>query len=262
MNSVQTLQTSRPKPDHSVSFGLLQLIDLKSFDNLGTEEKAILESVHWSMKTVAAGRSVFDQGDDRETVYVLSSGWAFRYQMLADGKRQILDFVFGGSLLGFGSCGAHCYGLETVTECKFAALPYLQFRRLLSLSPTLALNVVERISESETRAHEHMTSLGRRGARERIAGLIFELASRTNANGLVGHHCRLELPITQIMIGDALGLSNEHVCRVLGKLADSGLISLNRNVLEVLDREALMQEADRAMHIGLLAGVTELSIAA
>ena len=34
---------------------------------------------------------------------VLLSGWAFRYQTLPDGKRQILDFIFAGSLVGW--CG-------------------------------------------------------------------------------------------------------------------------------------------------------------
>jgi CRP/FNR family transcriptional regulator, anaerobic regulatory protein len=247
MNSTPICQASHPNRAKSGSAGLLQLIGSRCFDNLQNAERERLESVHWAIKTIEGGRTVFDQGEARETVYVLLSGWAFRYQLLSDGKRQILDFVFGGSLLGFGSGGLNCYGLETVTDCRVAMLPYVQFRRLLALSPTLAISVAERISDSETRAHKHMTSLGLRGARERIAGLILELASRTLCNGLAGRSCKLALPITQIMIGDALGLSNEHVCRVLGKLANSGVISFSRNILEVLDKEALMLEAGLEM---------------
>lgn len=256
MNSTPICQALHPNQAKSGSAGLLQLIGSRAFDNLQHAEREHLESVHWAIKTVKGGRTVFDQGDDRDTVYVLLSGWAFRYQLLPDGKRQILDFVFGGSLLGFGSCGVNCYGLETVTDCKVAMLPHAQFRKLLYLCPTLAISVAERVADSETRAHGHMTSLGRRGARERIAGLILELASRTVSNGLDGHSCKIALPITQIMIGDALGLSNEHVCRVLGRLTDSGVVSFSRNVLEVLDREALMQEAgleadDSSLSIGI-----------
>jgi len=243
MNNARDCQILSASNVNSGSTGLLQLIGLKAFNDLDPVEKERLEGVHWATKVIHGGRTVFDQGDDRQTVYVLLSGWAFRYQLLADGKRQILDFVFGGSLLGFGACGANCYGLETVTDCKVALLPYMQFRRLIGLSPTLAISVAERVSDSETRAHEHMTSLGRRAARERIAGLIVELVSRTTSDGLAKHSCRLELPITQIMIGDALGLSNEHVCRILGKLADAGTISFSRNVLQVLDKGALVQEA-------------------
>ena len=45
------------------------------------------------------------------------------------------------------------------------------------------------------------------------------------------------------MIGDALGLSNEHVCRVLGKLAGDGVIEINNHTLKVLDQAALAREA-------------------
>jgi DNA-binding transcriptional regulator LsrR (DeoR family) len=53
----------------------------------------------------------------------------------------------------------------------------------------------------------------------------------------------IDLPVTQIMIGDALGLSNEHVCRILGKLANDGVIEINHHTLKVLDQTALAREA-------------------
>jgi hypothetical protein len=45
------------------------------------------------------------------------------------------------------------------------------------------------------------------------------------------------------MIGDALGLSNEHVCRTLARLAEDGVLELNRHALRVLDPVALAEEA-------------------
>ena len=53
----------------------------------------------------------------------------------------------------------------------------------------------------------------------------------------------IDLPVTQIMIGDALGLSNEHVCRILGKLANDKVIEINNHTLKVLDQAALTREA-------------------
>ena len=93
------------------------------------------------------------------------------------------------------------------------------------------------------RAHEHMTSLGRRSARERIAALIVELTCRAQCTDLGKREYSIDLPVTQIMIGDALGLSNEHVCRVLGKLAGDGVIEINNHTLKVLDQAALAREA-------------------
>jgi CRP/FNR family transcriptional regulator, anaerobic regulatory protein len=243
MNNSQNCNAKFLSYDKSSIISLRHLMGAAALEHLEIGERDQLESVHWLVRTIGKGQSIIDQGEDRETIYIILSGWAFRYQTLSDGKRQILDFVFDGTLVGFGSGKTNSYGVEAVTNCRVASLPQIQFRRLLNKCPSLAIQVAERVSDSEMRAHEHMTSLGRRSARERIAALIVELASRTHSNESRVRNSSLELPVTQIMIGDALGLSNEHVCRVLGKLTTDGLIAFDRHTLEVLDEEALIQEA-------------------
>jgi CRP/FNR family transcriptional regulator, anaerobic regulatory protein len=222
---------------------LRHLVGDSAFGHLEGEEREHLEAARWLVRTVGKNSSLIDQGEGREVVGVLLSGWAFRYQTLPDGKRQILDFIFSGSLVGFGSGATYSYGVEMVTACTVATLPHGQFRRLLAACPTLAMQVVERVSDSEMRAHEHMTSLGRRGARERIAALIVELTCRAQCTDLGKREYSIDLPVTQMMIGDALGLSNEHVCRILGKLANDKVIEINNHTLKVLDQAALTREA-------------------
>jgi CRP/FNR family transcriptional regulator, anaerobic regulatory protein len=229
--------------DKSTSISLEHLFGAHALNHLEAGEKARLEAVHWSARTAVKGSIIIDQGANREAVFVLLSGWAFRFQTLPDGKRQILDFIFAGCLVGFGCGTTNSYGVEAVTDCKIASVSYAQFRRLLSVCPSLAIHVAERVSDSEMRAHDHITSLGRRSARERIAGFIVELASKTPKAAAEGARRSFELPVTQIMIGDALGLSNEHVCRVLGKLANDGVLRFDRHMLEVLDEAALVREA-------------------
>lgn len=222
---------------------LRRLIAPRALDQLEAGERSHLNNARWSARTVDRCSTLIEQGAERSSVMVMMSGWAFRYQTLSDGKRQILDFVFAGSLLGFGSGNVSSYGVETVTACTVASMPFAQFRRLLASCPTLAINVAERISDSEMRAHEHITSLGRRSARERIAAFIVELALQTKSAGSYCCAETLQLPVTQIMIGDALGLSNEHVCRMMAKLAGDGIIELGRHAIKVLDTAALAREA-------------------
>lgn len=235
--------TKIPDYNKSDSVVLRHLMGVQAHIQLESGEKQRLEAARWLVRTLGKNCSLIDQGEDRKVVGVLLSGWAFRYQTLPDGKRQILDFIFAGSLVGFGSGATNFYGVETVTTCTVATLHYGQFRRLLATCPSLAMQVVERVSDSEMRAHEHMTSLGRRGARERIAALIVELTHRAQCTDLGKREYSIDLPVTQIMIGDALGLSNEHVCRVLGKLANDGVIEINNHTLKVLNQAALAREA-------------------
>ena len=222
---------------------LTQLLGVSASAELRTDERQRLEAARWLVRSVDKNCSLIDQGEDRKVVGVLLSGWAFRYQTLPNGKRQIIDFIFAGSLVGFGSGTTNSYGVEMVTACTVATMPHGQFRRLLATCPTLAMRIVECISDGEIRAHEHITSLGRRGARERIAALIVELTCRAQCTNLGKREYSFDHPVTQIMIGDALGLSNEHVCRVLGKLGGDGVIEINNHTLKVLDQAALAREA-------------------
>jgi CRP/FNR family transcriptional regulator, anaerobic regulatory protein len=232
-----------------ISQTLKHLMAVPVLARVESDECKLLAGANWMVREIAKTCSLNSQGQDRKTVSVLVSGWAFRYQTLRNGKRQILDFVFAGALFGFGSGGTYPYGVETVTDCTVASLPHDQFRRLLAASPALAMQVVERISDSEMRAHDHMTSLGRHSARERIATLILELASRSSRKELGLNKYTIDLPVTQLMIGDALGLSNEHVCRVLGKLAKDRVIEVAHHTLKVLDPAALAREAGAEVNI-------------
>ncbi len=158
------------------------------------DSNAQLEGARWPVRTVDKGCALIDQGEDREKVGVLLSGSAFHHQTFPDGKLQIPDFIFAGSLVGFDSRTTHTYGVETVTSCTIATLPYGQFRRLLATCPTLAVQVVERVSDSEMCSHKHVTNLGRRSALERIAALTMELISRARCTDCDKRKYSIALP--------------------------------------------------------------------
>jgi CRP/FNR family transcriptional regulator, anaerobic regulatory protein len=237
------IYTTANTQDNTQMRAIRYLVGTQGFARLGEDERKFLSQMHWVIRTVPKGTTLIDQGQDRSVVSVLFSGWAFRYQTLLDGKRQILDFLIPGALVGFGPGETNWYGVETVTDCTVASLSLTCFYRLLSGCPALAIRIAECVAMGEMRAHEHMTNLGRRNARERVAALIIELTSSTQLKKADSTTNAMELPITQVMIGDALGLSNEHVCRTLAKLAEDGVLELSHRALRVLDAEALAEEA-------------------
>jgi CRP-like cAMP-binding protein len=76
--------------------------------------------------------------------------------------------------------------------------------------------------------------MGRRDSVQRVAHLMCELYVRALNIGLtVGD--RFEMPLTQIVLGDALGLTPVHVNRVLRKLKVRGVMSLSRGSLTIAD---------------------------
>jgi CRP-like cAMP-binding protein len=82
------------------------------------------------------------------------------------------------------------------------------------VSPTLrdAYAMSEALEEAYLLAH--IARLGRLHAQERIADLFLELHERLSLNGTAGPR-GFDIPLTQEMLGDALGLTSVHVNRML-----------------------------------------------
>ena len=234
---------------NTIAFGtqkvamLKSLVGLSNYARFDSAEKTALENASWVIRTVDRGVALLSQGEECKSVSVILSGWSFSCQTLVDGKRQILDFTLAGTLLGFGANRTAQRSVETITPCVVGSLPVSQFYGLLARCPHFAVQIAEHIVDSEMRAHAHLTHLGRRSARERVAALVVELISRSNMRKTAGGGDGQDLPLTLAMIADALGLSSEHVCRTLAKMAEDGVLELKRQSLRILDANALSREA-------------------
>ena len=152
----------------------------------------------------------FRAGDDSPELYTLYYGWAFRFKTLPDGRRQILNFLLPGDLIGLQAAmfdGA-LHGIEALTDVELCVLPRRKVWALFGKMPDLAFDVTWLGSREESLVDENLTSVGRRTAEERIAALIVKLYKRANALGLVTDGT-FTFPLTQQHIADALVSSIE-----------------------------------------------------
>jgi CRP-like cAMP-binding protein len=94
---------------------------------------------------------------------------------------------------------------------------------------------------------ERLTNAGRRSAYERVSHLMLELFVRLSAAGLA-RDMSFRMPLTQELIGDALGLTTIHVNRTLRSLRRDGLISIQGKRVTLLDPErlSLLSDFDRS----------------
>jgi CRP-like cAMP-binding protein len=196
-----------------------------------------------SFRTLKAGESLYFQGDESRYIYLLLDGWAFRHQSLEDGRRQILDFALAGAVFGLPATSMLTHGVEALTPCTFSVFTRDNLFDLLQRVPVLGLRFIEIMAGAEARAYEHLTSVGRRTARERVANLLMELLLRSRRMEPAGATARMMLPLMQPHIGDALGLASETVCRTLAAMRKDGVLVLRAQKLEVLDIDRLAAEA-------------------
>jgi CRP/FNR family transcriptional regulator, anaerobic regulatory protein len=196
-----------------------------------------------SFRNLKAGESLYFQGDDCRNIYLLLDGWAFRHQSLEDGRRQILDFTLPGTAFGLPGSGVMTHSVEALTLCRFSVFARDNLCELLQRVPVLALRFVELLAGAEARAFEHLTNVGRRSARERVANLLVELLMRAHELDATAQTPRITLPLMQPHIADALGLASETVCRTLAAMRKDGIVVLRAQKLDVLDIDRLAVEA-------------------
>jgi len=196
-----------------------------------------------SFRTLGVGETLYFQGDESRYIYLLLDGWAFRHQSLEDGRRQILDFALPGAVFGFPATNILTHGVEALTPCTFSVFTRDNLFDLLQRVPVLGLRFIEIMAGAEARAYEHLTSVGRRSARERVANLLMEMLLRARRADPADGTARMTLPLMQPHIADALGLASETVCRTLAAMRRDGVLVLRAQKLEVLDIDRLADEA-------------------
>lgn len=189
--------------------------------------------------TLEPGQSLYYQGDDCRNIYLLLDGWAFRHQILEDGRRQILDFALPGVVFGLPGSGMMSHSLETLTGCTFSVFTRERLFDLMRDVPALGFRLLENLADAEARAFEHLTSVGRRTAKERVAHLLLELVLRMRAPVPALPNGTMTLPLMLPHIADALGLTSETVCRALSSMRKDRIVVLRGQKLDVLDLKRL-----------------------
>jgi CRP-like cAMP-binding protein len=212
-------------------------------NGLSSHDTLRINAARPSFRNLRAGETLYFQGDESRYIYLLLDGWCFRHQSLEDGRRQILDFALAGAVFGFPTASILTHSVEALTPCTFSVFTRDNLFDLLQRVPVLSSRFIEIMAGAEARAYEHLTSVGRRTARERVANLLMELLLRSRRVESAGGTARMTLPLMQPHIADALGLASETVCRTLAAMRKDGVLVLRAQKLEVLDIDRLAEEA-------------------
>ena len=187
-----------------------------------------------------AGATILVEGASSAHLYTALSGFGFRYKVLEDGRRQILNYFFPGDLVGLqGALMAEMqHSVEALTPVALCVFERERLHDLYRRHPGLAYDMTWMASREERFLDEHLLSVGRRSAVERAAYLLAFLATRSQATGFASKQTR-HLPITQNHVADTLGLSIVHTNRTLKKLGARGLIRWLERGVEILDVDGL-----------------------
>ena len=217
---------------------------LSSLVDLAPDDVEALTRATAQPRTYTAKQDMIREGDRPGPVFAMLDGWACRYKILPSGTRQIMAFMLPGDAcdLHVGMLTEMDHSLQAITNSQIALIPGEEMAAMMDAHPRIAqaMYKAQLIDEGTLRAW--IVSMGRRSSVERVAHLMCELYLRSIGPGMEAGDA-VELPISQVVLADALGMTPVHINRVLRDLRVSGAMALQRGSLKILDPIKLVRIA-------------------
>jgi CRP-like cAMP-binding protein len=190
--------------------------------------------------TIKKAKDIIVEGYEYKLLHVVESGFAIRYKLLHTGKRQIVNIIMPGDIIGFPAC-FYDYAIFSVTalgEMSLHPVALDRFAEVCLTRATVATALLWFAAREAAIYAEHIIDAGRREPLERLSHFLLEMLTRLQAIGSASTDSFV-MPLSQEGIGDVIGLSAPHVNRMLAELRRDGLIAMKGQTITILDRAAL-----------------------
>ena len=214
---------------------------LSNYIDLPQADRTVLEALSRKAEHIAAHTDLIREGAAPDSVYLILTGWACRYKVLPDGKRQIMNYLIPGDLSDqrIFVLTRMDHSIATMTAASVVVIPAQTMIDLTDGHPRIAGALWWNTLVDEAITREWVVNVGQRKALERVAHLICEMFVRARAVGL-SDKLSFDLPITQTDLADTVGLTLVHTNRMLQNLRAEGLIAWTRHRLTILDFDRLV----------------------
>lgn len=205
-----------------------------------------------NQRVLTRGTELLHEGTRAENAYVLTSGWAIRFNSLSNGRRQVSSILLPGDLIGLEG---HLLAESTASVTALTPATVAEFRSttivdLLERHPRLGATLLWMTAREDAFLGERLLSGGRLTAFERMGHFFVELYHRLKLVGFVDG-ASFEYPLTLEILADALGMSMVHASRTMQRLHAARLMRRTQRRIEILDLAKLEREtAFAGLYIG------------
>ncbi len=208
-------------------------------------ETAALNQLTSTARTIRRGADIVIQGRAYDSIFLLGEGFALRYRIMLDGRRQVLNVSIPGDTIGYPACffDKSLYSVSALSKVVVYAISFEEIATIFRDHPRLAVALFWSTAREAAMFGEHLANVGWRSASERLAHFLLEIATRLEAIGLCDGGT-FDLPLTQAKLADVLGLSIPHVNRMLRRLREDGLIEMSGPRVRIVNRPALAALAE------------------
>ncbi len=196
----------------------------------------------------AAMRRVYDpeqviliEGEPCAGLYIVESGWLKAVKIGMEGREQVLQTLGPGEVFNAISVFTDAPNQATVAALEASVVWMVRREALLKLlddHPALARQVVKDFAGRVMHLIRMVEDLALRSVEARLARLLLEQAE--------GESVQRRRWATQAEMASRLGTVPDVVNRALRKLAEGGMIQVERHQIQILDKEGLKSAAQLA----------------
>jgi CRP-like cAMP-binding protein len=200
-----------------------------------------LQAAIGQARVVPARRELLQEGREISEPLLIVEGWAARVRILIDGRRQFLSFLLPGEMIGL------CRHGQPLAVSTVVALTDMTVARVPDCAPDSALaeSLAVSIALEEAYLLAQIARLGRLNAQERIGDLLLELHERLSLSQIATGGS-FEVPLTQEVLADAVGLTPVHVNRMIQLLRREGLLAWKGRRVSLRAEETLARMVGRS----------------
>jgi len=215
---------------------------------MGDIDLTCLDGLGFTRRRVAAGDTLYREGDKFQYIYAVRSGTLKSSLMLSDGREQVSGFHIAGELVGLDGVaqGRHASSTIALEDTEVCAISYTALSEL-AISTAGMQHIVSRLMSSEIlREHTLMMLLGSMNAEERLAAFLLNLSQRYAARGYSDREFHLRM--SRAEIGSYLGMKLETVSRTFSAFQQQRLMEVDKRHIRIVDLEGLKRRFDVRVH--------------
>ncbi|MGE6663145.1 Crp/Fnr family transcriptional regulator [Pseudomonas sp. NPDC077408] len=193
-----------------------------------------------NLKRLPAGASLFHQGDKAERFYFLFSGQVKLHRVVCDGQEKLVEVIRAGEsfaeALLFTGAPNYPVSATALKASLLASLNGPHYRRMLEQHPSICLDILGTLSIRLHQRLNEIDTLTLANASHRVVRFLYQ--SQEDDSGVV------TLDVPKRLIASKLGIQPETFSRILHRLIESGMISVQRRRIEILDSRGLAAYQD------------------
>lgn len=192
-----------------------------------SDELALLEAAK-SYKDYEKGEVIVWAEQPLTHVGSIVSGVASLTRSIEDGRCQIVGLLLPSDFIGRSGRSSLAHDVVAATDVRLCRFEKPVFEQMLVQSPAIMTRLLAMTSDELDAARDWMLLLGRKTAREKVAGFISKLARRAiQQQGMsAADGATLALPLSRSELADYIGLTIETTSRQFSLLKREGIISM------------------------------------